>query len=89
MKKLIAGIALATTIGTAQAVPAIHGIAPVHPTYNYNYNVAYHQGKNAAYQNVATTLFVVGAIAIAGVVVYHLGEESRWTANDKGVVYRF
>lgn len=89
MKKLIAGIALATTIGTANAVPAIHGLTPAHTTHNYNYSVAYHQGKNAAYQNVATTLFVVGAIAIAGVVVYHLGEESRWTANDKGVVYRF
>lgn len=89
MKKLIAGIALATTIGTAQAVPAIHGIAPANPTHNYNYNVAYHQGKNAAYQNVATTLFVVGAIAIAGVVVYHLGENSRWGVSENGLSYKF
>ena len=89
MKKLIAGLALATTIGTAQAVPSIHQINQSHPSYNYAYNTGYRHGKNDGYHNVATTLFVVGAIAIAGVVVYHLGQESRWTANDKGVVYRF
>lgn len=89
MKNLIAGIALATTIGTANAMPTLHQINQTQPSYNYAYNTAYHRGKNDAYHNVATTLFVVGAIAIAGVVVYHLGEESRWTANDKGVVYRF
>lgn len=88
MKKLIAGIALATTIGTANATPAIHQLNP-RPTYNHTYSAAYHHGKHDAYQNVATTLFVVGAIAIVGVAVYNLGEESRWTANDKGVVYRF
>lgn len=89
MKKILIALTVTFSMSAAHAVPAIHGIAPVHPTYNYNYNVAYHQGKNAAYQNVATTLFVVGAVAIAGVIIYRLGEESRWTANQNGIVYRF
>lgn len=91
MKKIITGAILATTIGTAQAVPAINQINYSLPSYNHAYNTGYRHGKNTAYQNVATTFFVVGAIAIAGVIVYHLGEEksSRWDVNDKGVVYRF
>lgn len=91
MKKIISAVALATTIGTAQAVPTINQINYSHPSYNHAYNTGYRHGKNTAYQNVATTLFVVGAIAITGVIVYHLGEEksSRWDVNDKGVVYRF
>lgn len=89
MKKALFGLALATTIGTAQAAPAIHQINQPHPSYNYAYNTAYHRGKNDAYHNVATTLFVVGAIAIAGVVVYHLGENSRWGVNERGVTYAF
>lgn len=88
MKKIIAGIALATTIGTANATPAIHQLNP-RPTYNHTYSAAYHHGKHDAYQNVAQTLFVVGAVAIAGVVVYHLGEESRWGVNQKGLTYKF
>lgn len=91
MKKTIAGIALATTIGTAQAVPAINQLNPVHPHYNHNYSVGYNHGKNDSYHNVATTLFVVGAIAIAGVVIYHLGEEngSRWGVSENGLTYKF
>ena len=91
MKKIIAGIALATTIGTAQAVPAINQLNPVHPHYSHNYSVGYNHGKHTAYQNVATTLFVVGAIAIAGVVIYHLGEEngSRWGISENGLTYKF
>lgn len=91
MKKLVSVLALATTISTANAMPTVNQLNPIHPHYNYNYSVGYNHGKHTAYQNVATTLFVVGAIAIAGVVIYHLGEEksSRWDVNDKGVVYRF
>ena len=90
MKKLISTFALSATLTThAIAMPTFHYTGRPDSIASASYDVGYRKGKNAAYQNVATTLFVVGAIAIAGVVVYHLGEESRWTANDKGVVYRF
>ncbi len=89
MKKLLTAAVLATTIGTAQAVPAMTRPTTPRPTYNYGYNVGYHHGKNDAYNNVARTAVIVGAVVIAGIIVYHLGEESRFTANEKGVVYRF
>lgn len=91
MKKIITGAILATTIGTAQAVPAINQINYSLPSYNHAYNTGYSHGKNTAYQNVATTFFVVGAIAIAGVVIYHLGEEngSRWGVSENGLTYKF
>ena len=88
MKKLLTAAVLATTIGTAQAVPAMIRPTPT-PTYNSGYNVGYHRGKNDAYNNVARTAVIVGAVVIAGVIIYHLGEESRFTTNEKGVVYRF
>lgn len=89
MKKLLTATILATTIGTAQAVPSIHAISTPHPTYNASYNAGYREGKDDAYAHVARTAFVVGAVVIAGVLVYHFGKETRWTANEKGVVYRF
>jgi len=88
MKKLLTAAVLATTIGTAQAVPAMTRPTPT-PTYNSGYHVGYNHGKNDAYANVARTAFFVGVVVIAGVLIYHAGEQSRWTANDKGVVYRF
>lgn len=88
MKKLLTAAVLATTIGTAQAVPAMTRPYP-HPTYNNGYHVGYNHGKNDAYANVARTAVIVGAVVIATVVIYQLGKESRWTTNEKGVVYRF
>lgn len=89
MKKALFGLALATTIGTASAMPTLNQTNPVHTTYNYN--SAYYHGKNDAYQNVATTLFVVGVIVVAGIVAYELGEQngSRWGLGENGVSYAF
>lgn len=91
MKKIISAVALATSISTANAMPTVNQLNPVRPHYNYNYSVGYNHGKHTAYQNFATTLFVVGAIAIAGVVIYHLGEEngSRWGVSENGLTYKF
>lgn len=88
MKKTLIALTVAFSMSAAHAMPTIIGAHPT-PAHNYNYNIAYNHGKNDAYHNVATTLFVVGAVAIAGVIVYRLGEESRWTANEKGIVYKF
>ena len=46
-------------------------------------------GKHDAYNNVARTAVIVGFTVIAGVIIYQLGKESRWTTNENGVVYRF
>ena len=89
MKKALIGTLLATTIGTANATPAIHSPNPMRPSYNHGYSMGYRQGKNDAYNHVATTAFVVGVAVIAGVVIYHLSEDSRWGVNEKGVTYRF
>lgn len=77
MKKLVAGLVLTAIIGVsnAQAYP--------------DYHTGYRHGKNDAYQNVATTLFAVGAIVIVGTMFYRLNEESHWGVNNKGLTYKF
>lgn len=90
MKKLIAGIALATIIGTAQATPVITQGNMTTSSHRNEYSVGYSRGKSDAYNNTARTLFIVGAVVIAGVVIYQLGQDSRWGFNDEGqVIYRF
>lgn len=75
MKKLIAALTIALSIGTASA----------HPMYD----MGYRHGKSDAYHRVATTVVVAGIAIIAGVAIYEWGYQSRWGMNDKGVVYRF
>ena len=89
MKKILFGLALATTVSTANAMPTLNYTNTVRPAYNYN--TAYHAGKNDAYQNVATTLFVLGAAVVVGIVIYELGQESgsRWGLSENGVSYKF
>lgn len=53
------------------------------------YNNGYNQGKRDAYNNVARTVFIVGAVVIVGTIIYELGKESRWTTNENGFSYRF
>lgn len=85
MKKIL--IALALVFGGMSADAAT--IVRPGPTYSQGYNVGYHHGKTDAYNNVARTAAIVGVVVVASVVIYELGRESRWTANEKGVVYRF
>lgn len=85
MKKIL--IALALVFGCMSADAAT--IVRPTPTYSQGYNVGYHHGKTDAYNNVARTATIVGFVVIASVMIYELGRESRWTTNDKGVVYRF
>lgn len=88
MKKLLVALTLALTIGNANAIPVM--TSPSHPTpHNNGYNVGYHNGKKDAYNNVARTAVVVGLFAVATVIIYQATKETRWTANEKGVVYRF
>lgn len=85
MKKIL--IALVLVFGCMSADAAT--IVRPAPTYSQGYNVGYHHGKQDAYDNIGRTVAIVGAVVIASVVIYELGRESRWTTNDKGVVYRF
>lgn len=92
MKKILVALTLALTIGNANALSIAQyvGAVPHHnPQYNNGYHNGYNNGKKDAYNNVARTAVVVGLVAVAAVIIYHAGEQSRWTANDKGVVYRF
>lgn len=88
MKKIISSLVLATTISTANAIPTVN-LNAGNPTYNSAYQTGYHEGKHDAYNNVARAVVFTGFVVIAGAMIYHLGKESRWTTNEKGVVYRF
>ena len=88
MKKLLVALTIALSIGTAEAVPVM--TRPSYPVpHNNGYNIGYHNGKKDAYNNVARTAVVVGLFAVATVIIYQATKETRWTANEKGVVYRF
>jgi len=89
MKKLISSLVLATTISTANAMSLPDYVGAPRPQYEHSYNAGYRAGKHDAYNNVARTAVIVGTAVIAGVIIYQLGKESRWTTNEKGVVYRF
>lgn len=92
MKKILTILAFILALGTAaDAMPTLSGSGHItNPTnYSASYNTGYRHGKNAAYHNVATTLVTLGAIIIAGIVIYDLGEQSRWTMGEHGVGYRF
>jgi hypothetical protein len=91
MKKLITSIILATTLGFVQPSMANgpYTTAQYALGYHNGYHNGYDEGKDSAYRHVARTAVIIGAVVIAGVIIYQIGKESRWTANEKGVVYRF
>lgn len=82
MKKLLIALLLLTTPAYA-----------VHPTpvqvYQNGYRSGYDNGKQDAYNSVARTSFIIIGVVLVGTVIYELGKESRWTANQNGIAYRF
>ena len=89
MKKLITALVLSTTISSAYALNVGNYVGVPRTPYQTGYDAGYSAGKNHAYNNVAKTLFFTGFTVIAGVIIYQLGKESRWTTNESGIVYRF
>ena len=92
MKKLLTATILATTMTSAYAnirIPPAGYVIQNPSQYQSAYNSGYHKGKQDAYNNVIKTVFVTAFVVAAGTMIYHLGKESRWTANENGVVYRF
>lgn len=92
MKKLLIATILATTMTSAYAnisIPPAGHVIQNPNQYQSAYNSGYHNGKEDAYRNVAKTVFITAVVVVAGTMIYHLGKESRWTANESGVVYRF
>ena len=85
MKKLLTAIIIATSCANANASVSVRHTH----THQSSYNIGYNAGKNHAYNNVAKTVFFVGTAVVAGVIIYQLGKESRWTAHDGQVGYRF
>ena len=87
MKKLLTAVVIATSCANANALSSIKNIQ-TRPTYSA-YHQGYRNGKSDAYDHVAKTVFFVGTAVIAGVIIYQLGKDSRWTAHDGQVGYRF
>jgi hypothetical protein len=85
MKKILIALAFLMCVVSANATTIIRPVS----TYSQGYAAGYSHGKDDAYANVGRTVVIVGAVVIASVMIYELGRESRWTANEKGVVYRF
>ena len=85
MKKIIIALAFLMCGVSANATTIIRPM----PTYSQGYNIGYHQGKQHAYNNVGRTVAIVGTAIVVGIFIYELGKESRWTANENGVAYRF
>lgn len=83
MKKLLTAIIIATSCANANAMSSIR------QPHNNSYQIGYHTGKQHAYNNVGRTVAIVGTAIVVGIVIYELGKESRWTANENGVVWRF
>lgn len=93
MKKILSCIIVLGTISNANALPMIQPGSTIHTyhssEYHQGYKNGYDSGKNRAYGNVFTTVVIVGGVILLGTAIYELGKESRWTANENGVVYRF
>ena len=88
MKKLITAILLSSVCMTASAMSSKAGTS--HIPYRYGYDSGYHAGKNHAYDRVAKTVVVIGVVAIASVLIYQAGKDSRWTTTEEGNIgYRF
>lgn len=88
MKKTLIALALALTATSAQAVqPA--GYAVNQRNYNAGYKAGYDRGKTHAYDNAMKVVAGVGLVVIGTAIIYKLGQESRWTANQNGIGYRF
>ena len=85
MKKIIIALAFLMCGVSANAATIVRPV----PTYSQGYNIGYHTGKQHAYNNVGRTVAIVGTAIVVGIVIYELGKESRWTANENGIGYRF
>lgn len=93
MKKTLIAIILALTATTAQAVSISKHVTTIKTGHqapvSQAYNIGYQNGKSDAYFKIGRTMVFVGVATIAGVVIYHIGKDSRWSANENGVIYRF
>lgn len=93
MKKIILTLAVVLFATSANALPSITGKIEQHPSRSiqahYAYKAGYDNGKTDAYNHVVRTVFVTGMVVVAGIMIYELGKDTRWTANESGIVYRF
>lgn len=91
MRKFLTSVVLATTLGFVQPSLANGPFTTAQYALGYQngYKNGYDDGKDNAYAHAARTALIVGAVAVVGIIIYQATKESRWTANEKGVVYRF
>lgn len=90
MKKLISAIAITSVLSApAHALSINNYLNGHHDGYHAGYNSGYRNGYHAGKDHVAKNVMIVAGIAIVAVAVYELGKNSRWTANQDGIAYRF
>lgn len=96
MKKTLIALTVALSTSTAQALPPISEYVVANgqkSEYWQGYNTGYQHGKNdgkhKAYTNIGKAVVIIGAVAIVGTAIYHIGKNSRWTTTENGIGYRF
>lgn len=57
--------------------------------YNNGYKSGYRKAKADVREKIVKATMVVVATALIGSAVYQLGRNSRWTATENGLTYRF
>lgn len=93
MKKLLFASIIGLTTATASAVSSIP-VVQTHTSqyyrgYQNGYHIGYDNGKQDARDKIGKALVITGAVIIVGTVIYQLGKDSRWTATENGITYRF
>lgn len=80
-------------IASTSTLPVAGYVVPkgqvVRHIYNDGYDHGYKAGKNKQRANTVKALVITGGLVVLGLSIYELGKNSRWTANEDGVVYRF
>lgn len=94
MKKLLFASIIGLTTATANAVSGIPvaghtNTSQYYRGYQNGYHIGYDNGKQDARAKIGKALVITGAVVIVGTLIYQLGKESRWTATESGITYRF
>lgn len=87
MRKIFIALLLGVLATNANAKNSYK--TPCQKSYSAGYTVGYDRGKTHAYNKVGKATVILGTAVLVSLVVYQLGKESRWTATDNGLTYKF
>ena len=94
MRKLLFATIVGLITATASAAPNIPvaghtNTSQYYRGYQNGYHTGYDNGKQDERAKIGKALVITGAVVIVGTIIYQLGKESRWTATENGITYRF